>query len=138
MSEKTSPRSAGARDPALSVLLVEPSDALRERLARLLSEIDGVHVREADWVPAALIALRDARIDVVVLDVDPGGGGGVDAILRFRTEAPHALIVALGSDDAPEMAARCFALGANYYFVTAREFMRLRDVVAAMAGGRRT
>jgi DNA-binding NarL/FixJ family response regulator len=138
MSKKTSPRPAGARDSALAVLLVEPSDPLRERLARLLSEIDDVRVREADWVPGALTVLREARIDVVVLDVDPGGGGGVDAILRFRTQAPHAVLIVLGTDDAPEMAARCFALGANYYFVTAREFMRLRDVVAAMAGGRRT
>lgn len=138
MSKTRSPRSAAARDSSLAVLLVEPSDTLRDRLVRLLADVDGVRVREADWVPAALTLLRDTRIDVVVLDVDPAAGGGVDAILRFRTEAPHAVIIALGTEAEPEMAARCFALGANYYFVTAREFMRLRDVIAALAGGPRT
>jgi CheY-like chemotaxis protein len=126
-------RGAEGGGAPLAVLIVEPRDDLRERLARLLAGVDLLRLREADSAPGALDVLGHERIDAVVLDVDAEPGSGLDAIRRFRARAPRAVIIALGADDEPEMAERCCLLGADFYLVISREFVRLRDMLATLA-----
>jgi DNA-binding response OmpR family regulator len=87
-----------------SVLVVDDDQSLR-LLCRINLELDGFDVREAATLAAARAAVRDARPDVVLLDVHLGGESS-DALLdELRAEGIPVLIVT-GSADASSLRGR--------------------------------
>jgi DNA-binding response OmpR family regulator len=118
---------------SLRVLVIESSDELRERLVRLANDVAGVDAAQADSAESALELLGETSFDVVVLDVEAAGGAGLDALGRLRRCARYSVLIALGSDPEPELSERCFLLGADFFFVTSRQFMHIREVLAVLA-----
>jgi DNA-binding response OmpR family regulator len=83
-----------------TALVVEDDPALR-MLARVNLELEGFAVAEAGTVEEAEAAVREARPDVVLLDVHLGGQEALSLLARLRADGlPVALVT--GSIDVEE------------------------------------
>jgi CheY-like chemotaxis protein len=102
------------RVPALSILWVEPSHILAERLVRLAVSRPGIVTTVATSLDDALAKLRDWKFDVVAVDVvDPARRADLDSLRVLRSAAPESKLVALTADLEPETSEACRTLGAD-------------------------
>jgi len=122
----------------LRVVIVEDSVIIRARLAELLAEIPNVEiVGEVETEVDALAVLRQQRWDAVLLDLQlkQGTGLGVLKALGSAVRPPNAKIIVFTNYAFPQYRDRSLALGADFFFDKAREFHRVREVLARLARG---
>src|SRR2546430_17600650 len=107
----------------MHVLIVDDSAIVRFRLAEMVESVEDVAVvGQAQGATQALLALRDLRPDLVILDIQmPDGDGG--AVLEAAKQLDPAPPVRLCADylhDSPRLrrAAACaaFLLGKSKHF----------------------
>lgn len=124
--------------PKLRVVIVEDSAIIRARLAESLAEIPNVEiVGQVETEGDALAVLRQQRWDVAVLDLQLKQGTGLGVLKGLGSVArpPNAKIIVFTNYAFPQYRDRSMALGADYFFDKSREFNRVREVLAGMAGG---
>ena len=117
-------------------VIVEDSAIIRARLAETLAEIPNVEiVGHANTEYDALALLRGSAWDAAVLDLQlkQGTGLGVLKTLGEGTRPAHAKIIVFTNYAFPQYRNRSMLLGADYFFDKAREFHRVREVVANLA-----
>lgn len=134
-----SAREGTGRDLAdrITVLIVEDSPPVRERLVSLVADVprativgaaaDGRHAR-------ALFA--HYRPDAVVLDLQLPDVNGMDLLTEFKRQHPGAVLMVLTTYVFKEIEDRCARLGADHFFGKATEFERVTEVLTAMASDR--
>jgi DNA-binding NarL/FixJ family response regulator len=113
----------------LTVLLVEKSEVLRDRLLALLRSIPGTSVVDTDGAAGALAFLGRHQADVAVLDIDLPGWPDLEDLARVRLAMGSATVIVLASDPSPESVAFCRRVGADFVFHTHSEFYRIGDVL---------
>jgi DNA-binding NarL/FixJ family response regulator len=133
---------AGVRDSKfvdasrLRVVIVEDSAIIRARLAETLSEIPNLEIvgnveTEAD----AIALLRQGGWDAAVLDLQLKKGTGLSVLKAIaggvRPEA--AKVIVFTNYAFPQYKERSLLLGADFFFDKAREFHRVREVLADLA-----
>jgi DNA-binding NarL/FixJ family response regulator len=102
-------------DP-VRILLVDDHAVLRSGLRLLLEREDGLEpVGEADTAEDAVRSLPRLRPDVVVIDVEMPGMGGIDGASRIKERAPEARILVLSMHDRAQDVRRAFDAGADGY-----------------------
>lgn len=114
----------GPKSDVMKVFVVDDSVVIRERLKRLLAELQKVHViGEAGDAQLALAAILETRPDVVLLDIHILNGNGIDLLSRLKREpvAPAVIILT----DYPEYRQLCLDAGADYFFHKSAEFEQL-------------
>ncbi|MBI2943641.1 MAG: Hpt domain-containing protein [Candidatus Wallbacteria bacterium] len=104
--------------PSSTVLVVDDVMTTREML-RGLVELAGYRVLAADSAPAALAALRENTVDLVLADVEMPGMDGLELLERIRGDSrvarlPVVLVTGLASD---ELRRRGLLAGATAYLV---------------------
>jgi DNA-binding NarL/FixJ family response regulator len=100
----------------IGVLLVEEVGFVRERLAELLAGIDGVQiVGQAGDAHAATSLLQKLQPDVVVLDIDIPGRGGIELLEAIRKGSATPVTIALSDYDFHALRRCCANLGANFF-----------------------
>lgn len=107
---------------------------VRERLVNLLSQVPGTAI--AGYAAGASSAIRDIlekRPDLVVLDVQLAEGSGFDVLRALHAQAPELPVVMLTNYSADPYRQIAQRFGARGFFDKAREFERVREVVAAGA-----
>ena len=122
----------------LRVVIVEDSAIIRARLSETLGEIPNVEiVGQAETEAEALALLRQGDWDAAVLDLQlkQGTGLGVLKVLGKGTRPPHAKIIVFTNYAFPQYRDRSMLLGADFFFDKAREFHRVREVLADLADG---
>jgi two-component system OmpR family response regulator len=119
----------------LRVVIVEDSPIIRARLAETLGEIPDVDLIDAvDTEDAALSVLREPTWDAVVLDLQLKVGTGLGVLRTLGTRRPPgAKVIVFTNYAAPLYRERSMKLGADYFFDKAREFHRVREVLADLA-----
>jgi diguanylate cyclase (GGDEF)-like protein len=91
---------ARAEEPAVRLLIADDDPSIRLVLAALLAGEQGLElVGKAVDAPEAIELAARRRPDVVLLDFDMPGGGGVAAAVGIREANPTTRIVALSADD---------------------------------------
>lgn len=112
---------------SLSVLIADDSALIRERLAAMLSEIEGVRlVGQASTASEAVQLAGQHAPDVVILDIRMPGGNGIQALEAIKRVAPSRVIM-LTAFPYPQYRQKCMQLGADYFFDKTAGF----DLVAA-------
>jgi two-component system, NarL family, invasion response regulator UvrY len=101
----------------VKVLLVDDHPIVRAGLRRLLADEPEVDIREAADGKAALGAFREQRPDIVILDLNLPGAGGIDVISRLRAADPRARVLVLSMHDDLVHVARALQAGAVGYLV---------------------
>ena len=118
--------------PAIRILIVDDESAIRRALRPPLLEL-GFQVAEASRGEEALQMLRAAVYDVVLLDVNMPGIGGVETLRRIRAFAPRLPILMLTVRDQEEDKVLALDSGADDYvtkpFSTRELIARIRAAV---------
>ena len=127
-------RAAGGHTARMQVFLVEDSVLVRDRLARLLTQVPGTTiVGHASGAAAAIQGILATRPDLVVLDVQLAEGSGFDVLRALHARAPELEVVMLSNYSADPYRQIAERFGARALFDKAREFERVRDLVAERA-----
>ncbi len=92
-------------------------------------------VGEAGDADEAISAIRDAKPDVVLLDVHLPGGGGLAVLHALTDELPATRFLALSVSDAPEDVIAVVRAGARGYVTKAITGDELTDAVQRVAAG---
>jgi DNA-binding NarL/FixJ family response regulator len=126
-----------AVDTGMNVYIVEDSASIRERLAEMLSDIEGVTVVGQAETPAeALEGILRTRPDSVVLDIHLIGGSGLDVLRRAHSETPETVFIVLTNYPNPQYRRICMEAGAAYFFDKSSEMARVREVIAGLGATR--
>jgi two-component system KDP operon response regulator KdpE len=116
----------------IRILLVDDESAIRRALRPPLVEL-GFQVVEASRGEEALQMLRAGGFDVVLLDVNMPGIGGIETLRRIRALAPRLPILMLTVRDQEEDKVEALELGADDYvtkpFSTRELIARIRTTV---------
>jgi len=100
----------------MRVLLVDDHAIVRSGLKRLLAEEDAaIELAEAAGGREALAVCREWRPDLVVLDLNLPGVGGLELIKRLKLEAKPPRILVLSMHDDALHAMRALEAGAEGY-----------------------
>jgi two-component system KDP operon response regulator KdpE len=117
---------------AIRILVVDDEPAIRRALRPPLVEL-GFQVAEVSRGEEALQALRTATYDVVLLDVNMPGIGGIETLRRIRAFAPRLPVLMLTVRDQEEDKVEALDLGADDYvtkpFSTRELIARIRAAV---------
>ena len=122
----------------MRIVVVDDSEAIRERLVILLNEIASVEVvGQAATVAQAIGALRQLKPDAMTLDLRLPDGNGLDVLRLIQRERLPTAVIVLTSYPYPQYEKRARAAGAYAFFNKASDFGRIPDVLQAMiADGR--
>jgi DNA-binding NarL/FixJ family response regulator len=119
----------------IRVLLVDDHDLFRTGLKTLLSEQDVKIAGEASRGEEALEFVEEQAPDVVLMDLDMPGMGGVDATRRITTSAPMTRVVVLTiSDDDADVLDAILAGACGYLLKDSSVDDLLRGIQAAAVG----
>jgi CheY-like chemotaxis protein len=117
-------------DRSLSVLLVEDSKLLAERLSELLAGISGLDITAVvDNEAAALVAVTAGNIDVILLDLHLREGTGFGVLRGMNKLARRPVCVVLTNYDLAEYRRTATALGAEYFLDKVRDMDELPGVM---------
>lgn len=117
---------------AIRILVVDDEPAIRRALRPPLVEL-GFQISEASRGEEALQTLRGGTFDVVLLDVNMPGIGGIETLRRIRSFAPRLPVLILTVRDQEEDKVTALDLGADDYvtkpFSTRELIARIRSAV---------
>jgi len=100
--------------PSIRVLLVDDEVAIRRALRTPLNEL-GFQTEEASRSEEALHLVRTESFDVVLLDIQMPGIGGMKTLARLRALAPRLPILMLTVQDSEEQKVEALECGADDY-----------------------
>jgi two-component system KDP operon response regulator KdpE len=128
------------KTPQGKILIVDDEPSLR-RVLRTTLAVHGFEIVEASTGEEALVLVGTGRCDVVLLDIDMPGIGGMEACRELRRRDPCLQIMILSVRDREEDKVKAFDAGADDYVAkpfSVSEFLaRLRAAVRrskAMSG----
>jgi len=123
--------------PVIRILLVDDESAIRRALRPPLMAL-GFQVAEAARGEEALQMLRSNSFDVVLLDINMPGIGGMETLRRVRAFAPRLPVLMVTVRDAEEEKVQALELGADDYvtkpFSTRELIARVRVAVRRTQG----
>jgi DNA-binding NarL/FixJ family response regulator len=125
-------------DSKFRVVIVEDSPIIRARLAETLSEIPNLEIiGQAESESDALALLGGGGWDAVVLDLQLKEGTGLGVLKKLKQvgRPSNTKVIVFTNYAFPQYRDRSLSLGADFFFDKAREFHRVRDVVADLASG---
>lgn len=121
----------------MDVLIVDDSSVIRERLAGLLSEIDGVRVvGEAETPGEALEAAERFNPDVVLLDIRLRGGNGVEVLPRIKKMVPAPVVIVITNYPYPQYRMVSMSMGADHFFHKTTELPDVITTIKNLAAAR--
>src|SRR5580704_7464502 len=111
----------------LTVLLVEDSRVLAERLRETVLSVPGVHLAgTVDSEAEAVAALQRHPVDVLLLDLHLRQGTGFGVLRAIpNDQAKKVVVIVLTNYDLAEYRRAAAALGARYFLDKLRDFDRL-------------
>ena len=122
----------------LRVVIVEDSPIIRARLTESLSEIPNLAiVGQAESETDAMSLLESGEWDAVVLDLQLREGTGLGVLKKLRQSGrpSNTKVIVFTNYAFPQYRDRSLSFGADFFFDKAREFHRVRDVLADLASG---
>jgi DNA-binding NarL/FixJ family response regulator len=124
-------------EPPTNVFIVEDSESVRRRLARMLADIEGVRVvGEAETPGEALEGILRTRPDSVLLDLHLLGGSGLEVLRRAHPQTPGTVFIVLTNHPDAQYRRACMAAGADYFFDKSSEIAKVREVIAGLGATR--
>lgn len=121
----------------MKILLVDDHVIVRAGLRNLLTSVPGTRISEAATGRDALLLLRHERPDLVLLDLNLPGIGGLELLRRMLLEDKTARILVLSMHAEALYAARAMELGARGYLSKNASAEELLAAVRRVADGGR-
>jgi two-component system, NarL family, invasion response regulator UvrY len=121
----------------MKILLVDDHMVVREGVRRLLTDMEGVQIYEAASGEEALVLFASERPELVLLDLNLTGIGGLELLRRLLSEDPKVRVVVFSMHAEPIYAARALRLGALGYVSKSAGADELITAVKRVAEGGR-
>jgi two-component system, NarL family, invasion response regulator UvrY len=120
----------------ITVLLVDDHAVVRAGHRMLLSQHENISVvAEAARGEESCQCYMEVQPDVVVMDINLPGIGGLASIQRIRTRDPHAKILAFSVHDEPLYVTRALEAGAKGYVTKSSAPEILMEAILKVAHG---
>jgi DNA-binding NarL/FixJ family response regulator len=120
----------------LRVFICDDSATVRERLVIMALELPAVDmVGLADDAPGSLDAIRQARPDVVILDIRMPGGNGIDLLRQLKASPPSPKVIMLTNFAYAQYRKKCQEAGADYFLDKSTEFDQIPLALAQVLQG---
>jgi two-component system, OmpR family, response regulator len=116
------------------VLLVEDSPRIADRLRELLQELDVRVLAIVDNEQAAVRALREMHVDLLILDLQLKVGTGFGVLEALGAQRPPTIVMT--NYALPQYQERARHFGVEHFLNKARDFERLPGIVADLRAGR--
>jgi len=122
----------------IQVILCDDHAVVRRGIRDTLAEaVDIKVVSEAGSYSEVRDALRRHACDVLVLDLNLPGRGGLEVLESLREQQSPTRVLVVSMYDADQYAVRCLRAGAHGYLNKAGDPSQLVDAVRTVAQGRR-
>jgi len=110
----------------LSILIVEDSTVIRQRLRSLLRESASVGlIAQAETEADALAYLSRLRPDMAIIDLRLRSGSGLGVVRYLKSHVPACLVVVLTNAPIAEVRDACLQVGADHVLRKSKDFERL-------------
>jgi len=119
----------------MKLLIVDDHPIVRSGLRRLLLNVAHVEITEAANGQEAIAAYKEQRPDLVILDLNLPGIGGLEVLSRLRIENPKVRVLAVSMHDNPLYVARVLEAGACGYVSKSVPPDQLLEAVRRVAAG---
>lgn len=120
--------------PDLSVLLVEDSPRIAERVRELLLEA-GVHVlATVEDEVSAIRALREQHVDLLILDLQLKTGTGFGVLEALGAARPTTIVMT--NYPLPQYQERVRSFGVEHFLNKAMDFEKLPEIVSGVRASR--
>jgi len=117
----------------LKVFVADDSALVRERVAALISEIEGVEVvGQAGDAREALEGIQRLRPDAVILDIRMPGNNGIQVLEAIKRSTAAPVVIVLTAFPHPQYRKKCLEAGAEFFFDKATEFEQVAEVLKKM------
>lgn len=114
----------------LKVFIADDSALVRERVAEMISEIEGVEVvGQAGDAREALEGIQRLRPDAVILDIRMPGNNGIQVLEAIKKSPAAPMVIMLTAFPYPQYRQKCLEAGADYFFDKATEFEQVAEVL---------
>ena len=121
----------------MKILLVDDHAVVRSGLRNLLTSVADTRISEAATGRDALLRLRQDRPDLVLLDLNLPGIGGLELLRRMLQEDKAVRVLVLSMHAEPLYAARAMELGARGYLSKNASAEELLTAIRRVADGGR-
>lgn len=121
----------------MKILIVDDHPIVRAGLRKLLAGEPGMTLVEVADGKAALSICREERPELVILDLNLPGLGGLEVITRLRLEDPRQRILVLSMHDDPLYAMRALQAGATGYVDKNAPPQDVLDAIRRVGAGQR-
>ena len=117
----------------IAVLIIDDSELILQRLARMLVEQDGVGaVLKAATGREGVEMTHKFDPELVILDIRMPGGSGLDVLPEIKSHDPSPTVAVLTNYPSADYQKRCTELGADFFFEKATEFTKLLEVCSRL------
>jgi DNA-binding NarL/FixJ family response regulator len=107
----------------MRICLVEDSVIIRQRLKRMLADVNGIEIiGEVADAHQATEVIDKGRPDVVLLDIQLENGSGIDVLVTVKKYKPAPAVIVLTNYPYPQYRQKCMEAGADFFFVKSSEF----------------
>lgn len=119
----------------MKVMVVEDSRAIRERvMAKLADIVDKKSLMAAGTVEEAVELFFEHHPDVIVLDLLLPDGNGLDVLMNIQALQQPSRVLVMTAEPNPQYRKRALQLGASHFFDKIKDFDKVFETVAEMAG----
>lgn len=113
-----------------SILIIDDSEIIRERLVNRLAQLPSVRfIEQAQNKISALAALENIHPDIAIIDIQLPDGSGIDILAKIKNESCSTVVIVLTNYPYSVIRKRCNELGADYFFDKSTEFEKIFDVL---------
>jgi DNA-binding NarL/FixJ family response regulator len=114
----------------MKVYVVEDSDAICERIVRMVNEVKDTNVvGTADVVSGAIRGIEKCQPEVVILDIQLLDGNGLTVLQHIKTEMPTMKVIVLTNFNSDQYRNLAERYGADAFLDKSNDFMQIPGIL---------
>jgi DNA-binding NarL/FixJ family response regulator len=114
----------------MKVYVVEDSDAICERIVRMVNDVKDIQVvGTADAVSTAIRGIEKYQPDVVILDIQLVDGNGLDVLQHIRKKKLAMKVIVLTNFDSEQYRDLAQRYGADAFLDKSNDFMQIATLL---------
>jgi DNA-binding NarL/FixJ family response regulator len=122
----------------LKVFISDDSATIRKRLVTMALDLPDIAVvGQAENAPGSLVAIRQTRPDVVILDIRMPGGNGIEVLREVKRLDPAPKVIMLTNYAHTQYRDICEEAGADFFLDKSTEFDKLPQALEQVRQGLR-
>ena len=116
-----------------SLLIVDSSHLIIERLIGIISDVQNIgKIFSANTYADAVGILKQAKVDILLLDIQLSGKTGFDLLKLVSKEFPETKIIALSNQVSQYHEKLCRELGASFFIDKSKDFDLIPEIIATL------